>query len=97
MPLPSGFHFSYRMQTGHKLTDWLANDKSWLLESEAFRQQVLDVGQTEVQLLPVDMVCEGSGSRYRYFVANVLSLVDALCLEGSDSSVFVEVRVQEQG
>lgn len=87
-PLPAGFRFTYRLQEGHVLTDWLANDKGWLLVSEAFRQQVLEAVHTEVHLLPVDVVCEDDGSTHPYYVANVLSLVDALCLAGSDYSTF---------
>ena len=87
-PLPAGFRFTYRLQEGHVLTDWLANDKGWLLVSETFRQRVLESVHTEVQLLPVDVVCEDDGSTHPYYVANVLSLVDALCLAGSDYSTF---------
>lgn len=87
-PLPVGFCFAYRLQEGHVLTDWLANDKGWLLISEAFRQHVLDVVNTEVQLLPVDVVCEDDNSVHRYYVVNVLALAEALCLSGSDYSTF---------
>lgn len=87
-PLPAGFRFTYRLQEGSGLTDWLANDKGWLLVSEAFRQQVLQAVQTEVQLLPADVVCEEDGFCHRYWVVNVLALADALHLPGSEYSVF---------
>ena len=86
--LPAGFRFTYRLQEGYVLTDWLANDKGWLLVSEAFRQKVLEVAHTEVQMLPVDVVCEDDDSVQQYYVVNVLSLADALCLAGSDYSTF---------
>lgn len=86
--LPADFRFTYCQQNRDQLADWLANDKGWLLVSEAFRQTVLETVHTEIQLLPVDVISEDGDSDHRYYVTNVLSLVDALCLAESDYSTF---------
>lgn len=76
------FHFFYDKSEGEILTDYLANDKGWLVVSEKFKG-LLEIMSSEIQFLPVAIIERESGVKYTYFIANILRLVDALCLERS--------------
>lgn len=39
---------------------------------------------TEIQYLPVEVWEKNGGASYQYYIANILKVVDALCLEESD-------------
>lgn len=77
------FYFYYDKEEGDVLTDYLANVKGWFLVSEKLKK-LLDCMNTKIQYFPVSIVERKSGAKHTYFIANVLRLVDALCLELSD-------------
>ena len=77
------FQFFYDKSEGYIRTDSLANDKGWLVVSERLKR-LLERMNTEIQFLPVEVVDRDSNVKYRYYIANILRLVDALCLEHSD-------------
>lgn len=77
------FQFFYNKSEGNILTDYLANDKGWFVVSEKLKG-LLETMNTEIQFLPVEVFDRESSKRYTYFIANILRLVDALCLEKSD-------------
>lgn len=77
------FHFFYNKNEGDILTDYLANDKGWFVVSEKFKA-LLETMETEIQFLSIDITEKESEKKYSYFIANILRLVDALCLEDSE-------------
>ena len=56
------FRFTYSKSEGNILTDMLANDKGWFVVSEKFKKQVLDVINSNVQVLDVNVECENDGT-----------------------------------
>lgn len=77
------FQFFYDKNEGEMLTDYLANDKGWFVVSEKLKE-LLEIMNTEIQFLPVEIIERGSSEKHTYFIANILRLVDALCLENSE-------------
>lgn len=73
----------YSSEEGHVWTDYLSNDKGWFLISEKLKT-LLESVNTDIQFLKV-LVREYKDNRLRkyYYFANVLRVVDALCLEKS--------------
>ena len=68
---------------GSVWTDYFANEKGWFLVSEKLKK-ILESVDTDIQFLKVT-VEEYNGLRLsrKYYFANVLRVVDALCLEKS--------------
>lgn len=77
------FQFFYDINEGKILTDYLANDKGWFVVSEKLKE-LLKKMNTEIQFLPVEIIDRENNEIHTYFIANILRLVDALCLEESD-------------
>lgn len=88
------FCFYYDENEGNRVTDFLANDKGWFLVSAKLRE-VLESLNTEIQFLPVKIMERKSQKELPdYYIANVLRVVDALCLE---KSVYSEVYIEKLG
>ena len=88
------FKFFYNSQEGDIATDFLANDMTWFLVSEKLRK-VLDRMNTNIQYFKVDIFEENTNNTLNgYYVANILNVVDALCLEKSD---YFETEIDDMG
>lgn len=78
------FEFYYDKTEGYVLSDYMANDKGWFVVSHRLKK-LLETMNTEIQFLPVRIVeRNGNESIEGYYIANVVRVVDALCLEKSD-------------
>ena len=74
------FQFYYDQDQGSKETDYLVNDMSWFLVSEKLKA-ILDEMNTSIQYLPVQIKEKNSLKELKgYYVANILTVVNALCL-----------------
>lgn len=92
MPLAQNWikpDFTYQLDEGEILSDYLCNVKSWLMVSKRFVQATYDYMGESVEYLPVklinrttDEICED------YFILNVVNIVSALDFDHSDYSVF---------
>lgn len=88
------FCFYYDENEGNCATDFLANDKGWFLVSAKLRK-VLETLNTEIQFLPVKIMERKNRKELQvYYIANILRVVDALCLE---ESVYSEVHIEKLG
>lgn len=87
------FHFTFDKSEGEFFTDYLANDKGWFVVSEKLRQ-ILEKLKTNIQFLPVEIIERGNKEKHEYYIANVLGLVDALCLEKSE---YFKTEIPELG
>lgn len=78
------FCFFYDEEDGDNATDFLANDKGWFIVSVRLKE-ILESMNTDIQFLPV-MIKEKRTQRVLpdYYIANILKVVDALCLERSE-------------
>ncbi len=75
--------FTYNEDEGNEATDYLANDKGWFIVSEKLKGLMEDM-DTEIQYLPVKIIEENRKTELRgYYIANIIRVVDALCLECS--------------
>ena len=72
------------VKKGKRFTDSLLTNMAWFVVSEKFKT-ILEGLNTEIQFLPVE-VCEknNKGPTYTYYIANILTVVDALCLDISE-------------
>lgn len=78
------FEFYYKEQEGEILTDYLANDKGWFLVSKKL-YNILKGMNTEIQFYPIQIKEKNMGETISdYYIANIIRVVDALCLENSD-------------
>lgn len=77
------FEFYYEKTDGDIWTDYLANDKGWFLVSDKLKA-LLESINTSIQFLAVG-VREKDDDKVinQYYVANIIKVVDALCLEKS--------------
>lgn len=87
------FYFTFDSNEGHIPSDYLANDKGWFVVSPKLKA-LLEQLHTEIQFLPIEVVEQSGRGTYQYFVANVLKLVDALCLERSE---YFTLELPEEG
>lgn len=77
------FCFYYDEKEGNRATDFLANDMGCFLVSDKLRK-VLESLNTEIQFLAVKIMERKSRKELPdYYIANILRVVDALCLEKS--------------
>lgn len=78
------FEFYYDKQEGEVPTDYLANDKGWFVISSKL-YEILKNMNTEVQFFPVRVIEKTSKEKLAgYYIANIVRVVDALCLEKSE-------------
>lgn len=83
------FQFHYDLREGTIFTDMLVNDQGWFVVSRRFKEAVLEKINCKIQYYSVPLQCaDGFRLDHDYFIANILSLTNAFCLEGSDYSVF---------
>jgi len=87
------FTFAYDENEGHIATDYLANDKGWFVISEKLKK-LLEKMNTEIQFFPVKVVEKQGAEIQKYYVANILKVVDALCL---DKSEYFETEISGLG
>ena len=81
--------FEYNSEEGNILTDYLANLYRWFVVSDDFRQLTQNIIENQVQYLPVKVIDRFTNSEVdSYFVANIVTIVDALDLENSKYDVF---------
>lgn len=77
------FEFYYTEEEGTVWTDYLANDKGWFLISSKLKN-LLKLLNTDIQFIKVKVKKEDSEEAFReYYIANIIKVVDALCLEKS--------------
>ena len=75
--------FTYYEEEGSEATDYLANDKGWFIVSKKLKGLMEDMN-TEIQYLPVKIIEESKKAELEgYYIANIIRVVDALCLECS--------------
>lgn len=78
------FEFYYDKTEGYVLTDYVANDRGWFVVSNKLKN-ILKTMNTSIQFLPVRIIEKGSNELLEgYCIANIIRVVDALCLERSD-------------
>lgn len=81
--------FEYNSVEGNVLTDYLANLYRWFVVSDNFRQLTKKIIENQVQYLPVKVIDRVTKSEIdSYFVANIVTVIDALDLENSKYDVF---------
>ncbi|EIT86171.1 hypothetical protein A374_06216 [Fictibacillus macauensis ZFHKF-1] len=78
------FIFQYDHHEGEVPTDYLDNDMGWFVVSSRLKT-IMETLHTKIEYFPVDVVEIQSGERVEgYYIANILKVVHALCLEESD-------------
>lgn len=88
------FELFYNKNEGYLATDYLANDKGWFVVSEKLKN-VIDNLNTDIQYFPVRVVEKSTNEILMgYYVANILRVVDALCIE---KSKYFTTEIEEIG
>lgn len=88
------FEFFYTKEEGHIWTDYLANDKGWFLVSNRLKI-LLESVSTDIQFLKVGIKETNTGGDFKqYYIANIIKVVDALCL---DKSQYFETEIEGIG
>lgn len=88
------FVFFYTKEEGDVWTDYLANDKGWFLISSKLKE-LLELVNTDIQFFATKIKEKNSGDVVTgYYVANVVKVVDALCL---DKSQYFETEIEGLG
>lgn len=88
------FKFYYDKSEGEVPTDYLANDMGWFVVSRRLKT-IMETLNTKIEYFQVDIVELKSGDRLEgYYIANILRVVDALCLEESD---YHEIQTKSVG
>ena len=90
----NSFYFYFDENEGNIATDYLVNDKHWFVVSAKLRK-ILETMNTEIQFLPVRIIEKRSERELAdYYIANILRVVDALCLEKSE---YFETNIPKMG
>ncbi len=77
------FEFYYIKDEGNIWTDYLFNDKGWFLISSKFKR-ILETINTDIQYFSVNIKEKDDEKKTKeYYVANIIKVVDALCLHKS--------------
>lgn len=77
------FEFYYTKDEGDVWTDYLANDKGWFLVSNRLKK-ILESVNTNIQFMKVKIKERNNEEVFdEYYIANIIKVVDALCLEKS--------------
>lgn len=86
--------FYYSEDEGGVWTDYLANDKGWFIVSERFKS-LLQKMNSDIQFIDVGIYdVEGVNVEKKYYIANIIKVVDALCLDKSD---YFETYIEGKG
>ena len=79
---------------GNIWTDYLANDEGWFIVSERFRS-LLQKMNSDIQFIDVSIYdIKGANTEKKYYIANIIKVVDALCLDKSD---YFETYIEGKG
>ena len=79
---------------GDVWTDYLANDKGWFIVSEKLRL-ILQSLNSEIQFIDIIISdSEGVALEEKYYIANIIKVVDALCLNKSN---YFETYIEGKG
>ncbi len=86
--------FYYNESEGNVWTDFLANDKGWFIVSEKLKQ-ILQGLKSEIQFIDIT-ICDDVGvvEGKKYYIANIVKVVDALCL---NKSTYFETYIEGRG
>ena len=87
------FAFFYTKEEGDVWTDYLANDKGWFLISSKLKE-LLELINTDIQFFATKIKKNSGDVVTGYYVANVIKVVDALCL---DKSQYFETEIEGLG
>ena len=82
--------FYFNKEEGSVWTDYLANDKGWFLVSNKLKE-ILETLNTDIEIFGVNIREGGTSSYEMYYIANIVRVVDALCLEISD---YFETKIE---
>ena len=86
--------FYYDEKEGDVWTDYLANDKGWFIVSERFKHLLQKVN-SDIQFIDVTIYdVKDVNTEKKYYIANIVKVVDALCLEKSD---YFETYIEGKG
>ena len=86
--------FYYIKEEGDVWTDYLSNDMGWFLVSEKLKR-ILESVNTDIQFFKTIIKEKNNKTDVReYYIANIIKVVDALCLEKSD---YFESKVKIEG
>ena len=81
--------FEYDSTEGNVLTDYLANLYRWFVVSENFCNKTQKILESQVQYLPIKVIDRFTGIQVdSYFVANIVTVIDALDLDNSKYDIF---------
>ena len=81
--------FEYDSAEGNILTDYLANLYRWFIVSDNFCKKTQTIIGNQVQYLPVKVLDRSTRLEVdSYFVANIVTVIDALDLEKSKYDIF---------
>lgn len=88
------FEFFYTKEEGDVWTDYLANDKGWFLISNKLKK-LLELVNTDIQFFATKVKERNNEDDINeYYVANIVKVVDALCL---DKSQYFETEIEGIG
>jgi len=89
-----GIELFFDGKEGDIWTDYLANDEGWFIVSEKLRQ-ILQGLNSEIQFINIIIFDnEGISIGEKYYIANIVKVVDALCLDKSD---YFETYIEGKG
>lgn len=81
--------FYYDPNEGERQTDYLANNLGWFIVSSKLKGVLDGLEKDNIQYFPVRIINKCTNEPLEgYFVANIINVVDALCLDHSKYSVF---------
>lgn len=90
----SSITFYYDEEEGSVWTDYLANDKGWFIVSERLKS-LLQKMNSDIQFIDVSIYdIKGANTEKKYCIANIIKVVDALCLDKSD---YFETYIEGKG
>ena len=88
------FEFFFIREEGEIWTDYLANDEGWFLVSNKLKK-ILKSINTDIQFIKVKIKERNNEEVFKeYYIANVIKVVDALCL---DKSQYFETEIEGIG
>lgn len=76
-------------EDGSVFTDYLANEYCWFVISERLKALIEGLPDYRIQFIPVDLIDSfGNIMTNKYYVCNILDVIDAIDLENSVYNVF---------
>ena len=81
--------FYFDPNEGERQTDYLGNNLGWFIVSSQLKEVLDGLENNNIQYFPVRIINKRTKELLEgYYVANIINLVDALCLDHSKYSVF---------